>query len=107
MSYQVHWNEGLFLQPHHFQQLQRGLFLQLEKMRSRALPYGYGITEFEVSEDELENNLLRFRRLAGVMPSGADFAYPRNCTLPTLDLGVSSSVRGEIVTVLLGLPLWQ
>ena len=107
MSYQVHWNEGLFLQPHHLQQMQRGLYALLEKVRSRAVPYGYGLTEIEVSEDELENNLFRFRRLAGVMPSGAEFDYPGNCNLPTLDLGASSSVRGEVVTILLGLPLWQ
>ena len=107
MSYQVHWNEGLFLQPHHFQQLQRGVYVGLEKIRSQTRPYGYGLSEIEVSEDELENNLLRFRRLAGVMPSGAEFFFPGNCTLPTLDLGVSSSVRGDVVTVLLGVPLWQ
>src|SRR5215207_204443 len=107
MSYQVHWNEGLFLHPHHFQQMQRGLFAGLEKVRSRAAPYGYGITEIEVSEEELENNLLRFRRLAGVMPSGAEFVYPGNCGITTLDLGTSSPVRGDIVTILLGLPLWQ
>ena len=47
MSYQVHWNEGLFLQPHHFQQMQRGVFALLEKMRVRAFPYGYGITEID------------------------------------------------------------
>jgi type VI secretion system protein ImpJ len=107
MSYQVHWNEGLFLQPHHFQQMQRGLFAQLEKMRRRAQPYAYGISELEVSEDELENNLLRFRRLAGVMQSGTEFAFPGNSNLPTLDLGSSSAVRGDVVTILLGLPLWQ
>ena len=107
MSYQVHWHEGLFLQPHHFQQMQRGVFGQLARMRAQACPYSYGISEIEVSEDELENNLLRFRRLGGVMPGGAEFSYPSNCNLPTLDLSTSSAVRGDVVTILLGIPLWQ
>lgn len=107
MNYQIHWDEGLFLQPHHLQQMQHGLYELMNHIRRQARPYAYGISDIEVSEDELGNNLLRFRRLSALMPSGTPFIYPGNCELPTLDLGPSSPVRGEVVTVLLGLPLWQ
>ena len=48
-SIQVHWHEGLFLQPHHLQRLQRGLAEQARDDRRRAWAYPYGVVEARLS----------------------------------------------------------
>ena len=49
----VHWHEGLFLQPHHLQIMQRRL--EAEVCRARALfnPFCFGVVESRLSHDDL------------------------------------------------------
>ncbi|MFG0326011.1 MAG: type VI secretion system baseplate subunit TssK [Phycisphaerales bacterium JB037] len=86
MSTQIHWHEGLFLQPHHLQALQRavGARFGFERQLSRAYPYG--VIEAKVSSDELENMRVRFERRVVAMPSGVLVDVPNGADLPPLDI---------------------
>ena len=64
---QVHWHEGLFLQPHHLQAMQRALLEQSIGERKLSYPYSYGLIDAKISADALENMLVRFDRLRVVM----------------------------------------
>ena len=66
---QVHWHEGLFLQPHHLQASQRTLIEQAIAERKLTFPYPYGMIDSKVSSDAMENLMVRFDRLRVVMPS--------------------------------------
>ncbi len=107
MSLEIHWHEGLFLQPHHLQRMQRSLHDQLCFERKLARPYPYGLIEARLSRDDLENMRIRFERLRAIMPSGQIINYPDNAELPSLDIkpALAKSVAGFQVS--LGVPLWQ
>lgn len=107
MSLQIHWAEGLFLQPHHLQRAQHAGQDQLFAERRLHLPYPWGIVEARLSRDELENMRIRFDRLRVVMRSGLVVDFPENAELPTLDIRQPFSKATGSFGVLLGVPLWQ
>ena len=49
MSLQIHWHEGLFLQPHHLQRFQKNLHDLVAMGRSIQMPYPYGVIEMKLS----------------------------------------------------------
>lgn len=106
MSLQIHWHEGLFLQPHHLQRLQKGTIDLLGAERHLHFPYPYGIVEARLSADELESMRLRFDRLHVVMPGGVQVRFPQDALLPTMDLRQAFASTGGNFTVYLGVPLW-
>ncbi len=103
---QVHWHEGLFIQPHHFQHLQRQLITQAGVERRLAWSYPYGVIEASLSGDALENMLVRFDRLRVIMPSGLEVSFPENADLPALDIKRRFSGASGGFTVCLAVPLW-
>lgn len=107
MSLQIHWHEGLFLQPHHLQRMQKSVHDQFCAERLLSSSHPYGLIEARLSRDELENMRIRFERLRAIMPSGLVVNFPDNAELPSLDIkqALSKSVAG--FKVFLGVPLWQ
>lgn len=103
---QIHWHEGLFLQAHHLQLLQKHTLDQFGSERKLAMNYGYGVIEAKLSTDALRNMQLRFEKLKVVMPGGIVLSYPENTELPSLDIrdALAASPRG--FEVFLGLPHW-
>jgi type VI secretion system protein ImpJ len=107
MSAEIHWSEGLFLQPHHLQRMQRYLGTRVAEERRRFVPFSYGVVEARLSRDELENKRIRFDRLHVVMPSGLEVNFPDNAELPSLDIAQAFAKGSGTFNVLLGVPLWQ
>jgi predicted component of type VI protein secretion system len=106
MSEHIHWHEGLFLQPHHLQALQRQLLSLVGSERRLRSPYPYGLVEARLSPDALENMLVQFDRLRAIMPSGLEVNIPENADLPALDIkGAFAAGKGGF-GVSLGIPLW-
>lgn len=103
---QVHWHEGLFLQPHHFQHLQRQLVVGAAGERRLSMSFPYGVVEASLSGDALENMLVRFDRLRVIMPSGLMVNFPDNTDLPALDIKRRFSGGSGSFTVCLAVPLW-
>src|SRR4051812_30740477 len=106
MSIHVHWHEGLFLQPHHLQALQRQMLSLLASERRVRTPYPYGVVEARLSADALENMLVQFDRLRVIMPSGLEVSVPDNADLPALDIKQAFASGSGGFTVSLGVPLW-
>jgi type VI secretion system ImpJ/VasE family protein len=107
MAVKIHWQEGLFLQPHHFQRMQKSLEDEIASERRLAWPYPYGVIEARLSRDELENKRVRFDKLRAIMPSGLEVNYPAAAELPSLDIAQAFSKGAGSFTVSLGVPLWQ
>ena len=106
MTGQVHWHEGLFLQPHHLQFMQRGVQSQISLERRLSWAYPYGLVEAKLSRDELENLRVHFDRLCVVMPSGIVVSAPENADLPAKDIKEAFGSSTGAFTVSLGVPLW-
>src|SRR5258705_11400351 len=103
---QVHWHEGLFLQPHHLQAMQRSLLEQSIGERKLAFAFPYGLIDAKISADALENMLVRFDRLRVVMPNGLEVGVADNAELPALDIKQAFASGGGVVGISIGGPLW-
>ncbi|MEO8427410.1 MAG: type VI secretion system baseplate subunit TssK, partial [Verrucomicrobiota bacterium] len=107
MSIRIHWQEGLFLQPHHLQRMQKSIEDDAASERRLAWPYPFGIIEARLSRDELENKRVRYDKLRAIMPSGLEVNYPASAELPSLDIAQAFSKGAGSFTISLGVPLWQ
>lgn len=103
---QVHWHEGLFLQPHHLQTAQRFSVEQAALERRLAWPYPYGVYEARLAVDALQNMLVQFDRLRLIMPSGIVVDFPDHAELPALDIKSAFQSTSGSLTVSVGVPLW-
>jgi len=106
MDTEIHWHEGLFLQPHHLQKLQRNLIDRFGAERRLAWSYPYGVIDAELSRDDLENFRIRFTRLSVIMPNGIFLRFPENAELSTLDIKRSFHSHSRGFMVYLGIPDW-
>lgn len=107
MTQHIHWHEGLFLQPHHMQQMQQNIIMQIRAERRLRYAHAYGVIDSELSADALRNLLVQFRHLRAVMPSGLEVEYPASADLPPLNLQNAFDAGAEAVTVMIGVPLWD
>lgn len=101
----IHWHEGLFLQPHHLQRLQKNITDAVGAERQLSWAYPYGVVEARLSPDELENQRVRFERFRAVMPSGVEIDVPGNADLPSFDIKQALARAGSFY-IYLGIPLW-
>lgn len=98
----VVWSQGMFLQPHHFQQEARHVE-HLVELRVRATgPHAWGFFELVLDEGLLALGRLGISRASGVLPDGTPFAIPDADVAPP-PLDVPADARGE--TVYLAAPL--
>lgn len=104
---QIHWCEGLFLQPHHLQYMQSSFVENFAHDRRLYWNYPYGVVEAKISDDQLENMRVSFDRLQVVMPSGLEVNVPDNAYLPSLDIKESFASSSGPLTVSLGVPTWS
>jgi type VI secretion system protein ImpJ len=99
----VHWDEGMFLRPHHFQAAQR---YQLDLSARGAkwdCHYNWGLRHIDLDLDALANYRLVVRSLQARMRDGTLVSAPEDGLLPALDL--KAVLESETsVTVFLGVP---
>ena len=106
MSLQIHWHEGLFLQPHHLQRFQKNVFDLVGHERAVTWSYPYGLIDSQIAQDDLENMRVRFDRLRAIMPSGLELDFPRNGDVPSIDIKQALSTNPTGVRIYLGVPIW-
>ncbi|MEQ1827372.1 MAG: type VI secretion system baseplate subunit TssK [Pirellula sp.] len=66
----VHWHEGLFLQPHHFQAWDRHWTERVCTGEQWQAPYSYGILEIAINHDALAAGFLQVDLLRCKTPGG-------------------------------------
>jgi type VI secretion system protein ImpJ len=74
----VHWYEGLFLRPHHFQAADRYWAETVQTSEQWDHPYNYGLLAIDFSREALGNHQFEVRQLKARMRDG---------TLVSLELG--------------------
>jgi predicted component of type VI protein secretion system len=104
---QVHWHEGLFLQPHHLQVMQRRFMESLAGLHLLSASYPAGIIKAAFSLDALAKGDLRFTELRAMMPSGLEVDFPENASLEERKIDVRSFPGGGgPLIVRLAVPRW-
>jgi type VI secretion system protein ImpJ len=82
----VHWYEGLFLQPHHFQAADRCLTEVMQSSLEFDHPYYYGIRSLEYGAEALANHQFEVRALRARMRDGTIIDLGPGQELDRLDL---------------------
>jgi type VI secretion system protein ImpJ len=92
----VVWSQGLFLQPHHFQQQILSIEHLVDARISAAHPHAWGFSELVLDEEKLEKGLVALRRARGVLPDGTPFSVPDHDMQP-VPIEVSADAKGELI----------
>jgi type VI secretion system protein ImpJ len=100
----VHWYEGMFLQPHHFQAAGRSSTDSSQRARKWTSHHNWGIRSVTFQSDALTNNRLVISSLKCIFRDGTAISIPEDGTLPELPLkGLFES--GQSLTVYLAIPV--
>ncbi len=91
----VHWFEGLFLRPHHFQASDRYWTEVTQTSQQWDHPYGYGLEKLEISREALANYQFEVRTLRARMRDGTLVALETGEEPDRLDLRSSLGAGGE------------
>jgi type VI secretion system protein ImpJ len=75
------WEQGLFLQPQHFQMEYTRMHTALATVGSMLHPYFWGIDTIEINEAILNNGMLEIVKLDLMSPDGAHISFPDNAEL--------------------------
>ena len=73
----VLWTEGLFLQPHHFQQSDRHKEALVAGLARRVTPYAWGVSELEIDDEVLKVGQFALKSCAGLTQDGTVFRVPQ------------------------------
>ncbi|MEM6619185.1 MAG: type VI secretion system baseplate subunit TssK [Pseudomonadota bacterium] len=97
----VIWSEGLFLQPHHFQQSDRYIESQIAGLARGAAPYLWGLRELTIDDELLRLGKFAIKSADGITPDGTSFRVPATDSLPPA-MEVQETVKDAVVY--LGVP---
>lgn len=98
----VVWSEGMFLNPQHFQQLDRYLEQFVEGRCSANGAYSWGWHDFSIDQKLLNLGKLSISHGRGVLPDGTPFDFPGGDEPPPV-MEVPEGVRNAVVY--LGIPV--
>ncbi|MBI1172555.1 type VI secretion system baseplate subunit TssK [bacterium] len=73
----VLWTEGLFLQPHHFQQADRYHEALIAGLARRITPYAWGVSTLELDEAALKIGQIALKTVSGLTQDGSVFRVPQ------------------------------
>lgn len=100
----VHWHEGMFLRPHHFQAAQRNFFYLSQRGEKWDLHYNWGLRAVDLDLDALSNYRLVVRALRARLRDGTLVSIPEDGALTPLDLKAAFEGNNN-VTVYLAVPI--
>src|SRR5262245_779104 len=101
---EVHWSEGLFLQPHHLQAQSRHVASLLGNALLGARPYAWGFRSLEIADPALANFLFRIERCEAVFPDGRVVQVPETAEVEAREFKEFLAAGSEL-PVRLGLRL--
>ena len=92
----VIWSQGMFLQPHHFQQESRYVEQLIDARLRAADPYAWGFDQLVLDEAQLAFGRVALNRASGVLTDGTPFMLSEAETLPAA-YNVPADVQGEVI----------
>ncbi|MBI5896567.1 MAG: type VI secretion system baseplate subunit TssK [Desulfobacterales bacterium] len=100
----IYWHPGLFLQPQHFQILQRQMSDALAPMLARITPYFWGVAELTLNTAALAAGRLELTAIQLVFPTTAEMiAFPGNAVCAGRQISVASIPVDGALTAYVGL----
>ncbi len=103
---EVHWHEGMFLRPQHFQAASRHQMQQTACSDQWTVHYGWGLRSIDLDEDALANQRLVVRKLKARLRDGTLVSVPEGAVLNEIDLKGAFG-QDHSLTVYLAVPVVQ
>src|SRR5690554_6878693 len=82
-SRRVVWFEGMVLDPHHLQQMDRHQRTTLNARARASSRFDWGFTSLEIDEERLANGDFVLRAARGILPDGLWIDMPGETALPS------------------------
>ena len=92
----VAWSQGMFLQPQHFQQMERALEAFAAAQVGALTRLNWGFSVCEIDQSVLKQGQFRLLRCSGLFVDGTPFNAPFTDALPEA-ISVTSEHLGELV----------
>lgn len=102
----VHWFEGMFLKPHHFQAAERWARERIREAEDWLQPHDWGLRSVQIDEDALANRTLRVSSCQARFKDGTTVSVPEEAALDPVELGPALA-RRERLTAYLAVPAWH
>jgi type VI secretion system protein ImpJ len=103
VDHAVHWAEGLFLQPHHFQAADRRLREEITLSESWFEGYAYGLRKIEIDDEALANWRIVLRACHCRFQDGTHVRIPEDANLNAIDLPKTIFDRQDRVMIYIGI----
>jgi type VI secretion system protein ImpJ len=102
----VHWFEGMFLKPHHFQAADRFARERIRESEDWLHPHDWGLRSVRFDEDAIANYALRVASCQARFKDGTFLSIPDEASLDPLELRPVLSQQADTL-VYLAIPAWQ
>lgn len=102
----VHWFEGMFLKPHHFQAAERHVRERIKEAEDWLQPHDWGLRSIRIDEDALAGRTLRIASCQARFKDGTTVTAPDEATIDPVDLGPALARRDRL-TAYLAVPSWH
>jgi type VI secretion system protein ImpJ len=96
----VHWYQGMFLRPHHFQQAERHAASEARRSSRWQVHHNWGLRSIDIDRDALANHRFVVRSLQARLPDGSQVCIPQDGSLEPLDLQPLLESRRDVLIVL-------
>lgn len=103
----VFWHQGLFLQPHHFQLLDRSVRMLFDPFHDYLVPHFWGVGEMEIQHASLGTRSFQLAKGGFLFPDGTYAAFPGNALVEPRHFDDAWVAGGKPFTVFLGLRKWN
>ncbi|HZU34719.1 MAG TPA: type VI secretion system baseplate subunit TssK, partial [Gemmataceae bacterium] len=102
----VHWHEGMFLRPQHFQAAGRHTLYVANQSEKWDQHYNWGLRTLDLDREALTNHRLVIRSLKARLRDGTLIAIPEDGVLTAVDLKTALEGRNSLMAYV-GVPVFQ
>ena len=103
----LHWRQGLFLQPHHFQLFERSLRSLLAPYQDMSLPDFWGTGGIEIQKAALGTRSFEIAEGTFLFPDGTHVVFPGNAVCEPRPFNDAWFEADKPLTVYVGLKKWN
>ncbi|MBX6313763.1 MAG: type VI secretion system baseplate subunit TssK [Isosphaeraceae bacterium] len=103
----VHWHEGMFLRPHHFQVADRCAHEALRASEDWYHPFNWGVRLLDLDRDAIGNYTVVLRSCEARFKDGTKLSIPGDANTDPIELRSALAGPSGAVTVYLAVPALQ
>lgn len=93
----VHWHEGMFLMPHHFQAAERFTLERIRESEDWHHPHDWGLKSVRFDDEAIANGSLVIRACQARFKDGSTVTVPDEVSLDPLDLRPALASSPEVI----------